>query len=153
MNLDAGKLVAIMIETADCECCEAGHNCISCREYVEEFVRELVHRIDMEPLDLRSFAVPLVPGNVGCSSEDDGGLTVQCVISTSHVAYHSWPLQNRFRLVVDSCKNFNVSTLLRIIGEFFPVKRISIEVAPYKPPKAPGNVIDGQAEEQAEAEA
>jgi len=151
MNLDAGKTAALMVETRTREC-EGAQDVIGCRECVKVFILDLVDRIGMLPLDLRGFEVPLTPDNVDHPSKDDGGVTVQCVISTSHVAYHAWPLQHRFRLVVDSCKDFDIRVLLEATERFFPVKRYSIQVIPYEPPTIPGRFSDEQIE-QGEAEA
>lgn len=39
--------------------------------------------------------------------EDEGGITGTCIISTSHMSIHCWPLQRFFSLDVFSCKDFD----------------------------------------------
>lgn len=39
--------------------------------------------------------------------QDEGGITGFCVISTSHMSIHCWPLRKFFSLDVFSCKNFD----------------------------------------------
>lgn len=39
--------------------------------------------------------------------QDEGGITGMCVISTSHMSIHCWPLRKCFSLDVFSCKPFD----------------------------------------------
>ena len=49
--------------------------------------------------------------------EDSGGITGSCIISTSHMALHAWPISNFLSLDVFSCKDFDVSRAMGIIQE------------------------------------
>lgn len=129
MDLDSGRLVAANVLVAD-----AAH--LAEPSYVEEFLRVLTARIHMKPLTApMSVTVQPDPANVGDPHADDGGMTTQVIISTSHIAYHSWPLQKRFRIVVDSCKDYNVATFQRSLHEWFPVNGISIQNLCYQAPE------------------
>jgi len=43
--------------------------------------------------------------------EDEGGISVLALISTSHIALHGWPNRRRFMLDVVSCKPFSTASL------------------------------------------
>ena len=51
---------------------------------------------------------------------DEGGLTGICVISTSHLTIHTWPLQRKFSADIFSCKDFDhvlaLNSLKRMLG-------------------------------------
>jgi len=142
MNLDSGRLVAVNAQVTHAACLDEPR-------YVERFFDQLIERIGMKPLTApMSIVIPPDPDNVGDVHADDGGMTTQCIISTSHIAYHSWPLQHRFRLVVDSCKDFSTATVISTIREWFPVNKLSVQDCRYERPE----VLCGEAEEAAEQE-
>lgn len=43
--------------------------------------------------------------------EDEGGVSVVALISTSHIALHGWPNRRRFMLDVVSCRSFSTASL------------------------------------------
>ena len=130
MNLDSGRLVAINVETSECE-----RETLADQEYIKSFFHTLISEIGMTPLVLpMAVEVPQSKTSINDPHADDGGLTVQCIISTSHIAYHSWPLQNRFRLVVDSCKDFSSLVVVNMVSKFFAVKNLSVQDIAYEPP-------------------
>lgn len=47
--------------------------------------------------------------------EDEGGITGTCVISTSHMSLHAWPLQGFFSLDAFSCKSFDHEKALALV--------------------------------------
>jgi hypothetical protein len=129
MNLDSGRLVALNVTVMD-------PSRLAEPRYVERFFRALIARINMKPLsDPMSVVVPPNSGNIEDQHADDGGMTTQCIISTSHIAFHSWPLQRRFRLVVDSCKDFSTADVLAQVGEWFAVKGMSVQDLAYEAPE------------------
>jgi S-adenosylmethionine/arginine decarboxylase-like enzyme len=85
---------------------------------------DLVDVLDMEVLIPPVFRqVPLDPGRVGVEGLDDGGVTgVVVVVSTSHVAVHTWPLRHRFSLDVFSCCRFSEQDVQGFLKERFNVK-------------------------------
>jgi len=130
MDLDSGRLVALNVRVDDAIVVHLDN-----QEYVENFIRAVVQATKMKILvEPQSISVPKSEASVDDPIQDDGGLTTQCIISTSHIAYHSWPCQGRFRLVVDSCKNFLVEDVLRVVRGFFPVKEVSVQDLPYLSP-------------------
>lgn len=125
MELDGGRLVALTVLMDDPR--GSDDPC-----YVEGFFRHLVGAIKMVPLtEPTSVLVPTDPDNI-YSDGDDGGVTTHCVISTSHVAFHSWPLQKRFRLVVDSCKDFSVNVVIDLVRAYFRVNHLLVQDLPYQ---------------------
>jgi hypothetical protein len=144
MHLDSGRLVAVNVQVAHAACLDDPR-------YVERFFHRLIERIDMKPLTApMSIVIPPDERNVGDAHADDGGMTTQCIISTSHIAYHSWPLQCRFRLVVDSCKDFSSQTVVSTVAEWFPVNGLSLQDCRYERPEV---WRAEEAEEAKEAEA
>ncbi len=130
MDLDSGRLVAVNVLTDS-----FAQPILGSSNHVGSFISKLVETIGMEALSKpQFFFIPSSPLLVDHPVEDDGGLTAQCVISTSHIAYHSWPLQNRFRVVVDSCKDFRPNDVFNVISACFPVKRYSVQNMSYTIP-------------------
>ena len=129
MNLDSGRLLAANVSVVDAAR-------LADSRYVEDFLRALTARIGMRPLtEPMSVVIPPEPSSVQDPHADDGGMTTQVIISTSHIAYHSWPLQRRFRLVVDSCKFYDVRDVMAVLREWFPVNGLSLQNMLYLPPE------------------
>jgi len=132
MDLNSGRLVACSVRTHPGS---FNRSLLDNVKYIESLFALLVHRIKMTPLAApQAFEVPANDGAVGDAVADDGGLTMQCVISTSHIAYHSWPLQDQFRLVVDSCKDFSAKDVEEVVRHHFTVKEMVIQDVPYEDP-------------------
>lgn len=145
MDLDSGRLVAVNVQVARAAC-------LADPRYVERFFHRLIERIGMKPLTApMSIVIPSDPQSVDDKHADDGGMTTQCVISTSHIAYHSWPLQKRFRLVVDSCKDFSAQTVVSTVSEWFPVNGLSVQDFRYERPEVWGVVEEAEEAENEEA--
>lgn len=146
MDLDAGRLVAMNVEVEDA-------SKLDDVVYVQTFLERLIHDIGMKILSgPAAIHVPVDPSVVDQPHLDDGGLTVQYVISTSHVAFHSWPAQSRFRLVVDSCQNFEAENVIAMVQAYFPVKGESVQDIPYLAPQDSHGQETTQAAPQAHAE-
>ena len=74
---------------------------------IEGMFRRLVSALDMEILvPPVTKEVPLQPEKLA-SGSDEGGITSFCVITTSHVSIHTWPLRRFFSMDVYSCKDFD----------------------------------------------
>jgi S-adenosylmethionine decarboxylase len=58
--------------------------------------------------------------------QDEGGITGMCVISTSHMSIHCWPLRKCFSMDVFSCKTFNAAKARTLIEELLSTERLSI---------------------------
>lgn len=57
--------------------------------------------------------------------QDEGGITGMCVISTSHMSIHCWPLRKCFSMDVFSCKNFNSEIAQKEIAAALGVDRVN----------------------------
>lgn len=51
------------------------------------------------------------------STEDEGGSSYYCLITTSHIAAHTWELRRAVMLDVFSCKPFNTTRALVLLDE------------------------------------
>jgi len=53
--------------------------------------------------------------------QDEGGITGMCVISTSHMSIHCWPIRKCFSMDVFSCKDFDSDKAKKIIWDLLGV--------------------------------
>jgi len=84
---------------------------------LEGMFRRLVGTLDMEILvPPVTKEVPLQPEKLATGS-DEGGITSFCVITTSHMSIHTWPLRRFFSMDVYSCKDFDADAALAVIRE------------------------------------
>jgi S-adenosylmethionine/arginine decarboxylase-like enzyme len=58
--------------------------------------------------------------------QDEGGITGMCVISTSHMSIHCWPIRKCFSMDVFSCKNFSATTAVSLIKDKLGVTEATI---------------------------
>ena len=58
--------------------------------------------------------------------EDEGGITGMCVISTSHMSIHCWPLRKCFSMDVFSCKRFDSDKAKKIVEDFLDVSKVNV---------------------------
>jgi len=98
------------------------------RNFVENVIVNIHMRILGRPL---SYDVPLqIRKQGGQPFHDEGGISVVSVLSTSHVAIHTWPAlteqgtvnENGYgwaRLDVDSCRPFGLNDLLPTIMSYY----------------------------------
>jgi len=68
--------------------------------------------------------------------EDSGGTTAFCVVSTSHMSIHCWPLENFFSLDVFSCKKYDADKALKIIRDVLGVDRDNTHIIDRQKPCA-----------------
>lgn len=54
--------------------------------------------------------------------QDEGGITGMCVISTSHMSIHCWPIRKCFSMDVFSCKDFDGNKAKEIIWNLLGVE-------------------------------
>ncbi len=57
--------------------------------------------------------------------EDEGGFSFLALISTSHIALHTWPLRERFMFDCVSCKPFNGDAVVEALVRFLEVIEIT----------------------------
>lgn len=63
------------------------------------------------------------PKAVYCDKKGNEGLTAFCIITTSHIALHSWETRdpNLVQLDIYSCKNFSIDLVLSEIDKLNPI--------------------------------
>lgn len=67
--------------------------------------------------------VPLNPTKLQSDVfQDEGGITGMCVISTSHMSIHCWPIRKCFSMDVFSCKAFDSDKAKQIIWDLLGVE-------------------------------
>lgn len=68
---------------------------------------------------------------------DEGGVTGTCIISTSHMSIHCWPLQRFFSLDAFSCKSFDYAKALALVRGRLAVTEDNVTVMNRVRPRAP----------------
>lgn len=83
---------------------------------IAELARALNMQIIMGPV---SQEVEVDPSKLtGDVFVDEGGISTICMISTSHISFHTWPLRGVFMADIFSCKSFDVSAAHAITMKF-----------------------------------
>ncbi len=57
--------------------------------------------------------------------QDEGGISGFCMIGTSHISVHVWPLRRHFSMDVFSCKSFNDVKARKVIEKFFEPENVA----------------------------
>ena len=57
--------------------------------------------------------------------QDEGGISGFCMIGTSHISIHVWPLRQHFSMDVFSCKDFDEAKARATIVEFLGPEGVS----------------------------
>lgn len=87
---------------------------------VAGFLRRLVEAIEMNCLGYHLYDVPISLKRRGeVPIHDEGGVTGLAVLTTSHVAIHTWPEDAGARIDVDSCRDFDAEVITGLLQEFF----------------------------------
>jgi S-adenosylmethionine/arginine decarboxylase-like enzyme len=83
--------------------------------FTESWIRSIVSKIDMELL--------YQPIAVRCNDAHNEGISAFCLITTSHIALHSWDEvePNLVQLDIYSCKNFSRNLILDEFEKFSPL--------------------------------
>ena len=99
---------------------------ISSADHLRDTLTELVDLLGMQILDgPRMTEVDLEPARIELD-EDEGGITGYCLITTSHISIHTWPLRGRFSFDAFSCRPFDRDAALRFIRERLSVDQESV---------------------------
>lgn len=100
---------------------------------VRSFLLELVKALGMRPLgEPIIHDVTLDVSKLGIEPfEDEGGVTGTLVLSTSHIAIHTWPIRHFFVLDVFSCRDFDpglVDLALSLAFGAYRCKSVDVDV-------------------------
>jgi S-adenosylmethionine decarboxylase len=97
--------------TLDCHDCNRA--LIMEKWNVQNFIEELVQRIDMEPI-----GKPWIEYTAG-DHPDKAGFTAVQIIVTSSIVAHFIDSTGDLYLDVFSCKTFDIDTVKRVVQEYF----------------------------------
>jgi len=110
---------------------------ISDVEGLKSFLTDLVGFLKMDVLEGPSMTEVELDTKRLDTDSDDGGITGYCLITTSHVSIHTWPLRERFCLDIFSCKEFDAEGAAEMIRERLGVTRDSTQQVVRTWPDAP----------------
>ncbi|MCB9555622.1 MAG: S-adenosylmethionine decarboxylase [Deltaproteobacteria bacterium] len=79
--------------------------------------------------------VPLDPDKLQ-TGDDEGGWSVICQITTSHISLHGWPLRGAFMMDIFSCKDFNADRARVLVEEALGVTDCKVNVVRRTDPRA-----------------
>lgn len=126
MNASAGRHVVVDGFVRDAKVFDS--------EILSALFHDVVKALDMTILKGPDFVeVPVDPEvlervKITGKFEDEGGITGTCIISTSHIAIHCWPLQQFFSMDVFSCKDFEHGRALAIIRDVLGVTEANVHI-------------------------
>ena len=83
--------------------------------------------------------VPLDPDKLE-SGDDEGGWSVICQITTSHIALHGWPLRGAFMMDIFSCRDFDSSRAIELVTEALGVTTSNVQEIRRTDPRYDGEV-------------
>jgi S-adenosylmethionine decarboxylase len=116
-------------------------------KHLRDLFQKLVSALDMQILWGPEFVeVPIDPNILKKSQEtgifhDEGGISGICIINTSHVSVHTWPLQKFFSMDVFSCSDYEPKIALDIIREHMEIERENIHVLHRRKPVSKNDLI------------
>lgn len=88
----------------------------------------LVETLDMQYLQRpTAIRVPIDPGKLA-TEEDEGGWSVICQITTSHIALHGWPMRGAFMMDIFSCREFDPQAARGVVLEHLDVTESRFQV-------------------------
>lgn len=102
------------------DCWNANRVSMQSRATVEQFIKELVKRIDMEPI-----GEPWIEYTAG-HDPTKAGFTATQIIVTSSIVAHFVDETGSIYLDVFSCKNFDIETVEQVVDQYFQPERIRV---------------------------
>ena len=98
------------------------------RERMFELFDRLVDVLNMTYLVRpQAVEVQLDPSKLE-TDEDEGGWSYWCMITTSHIAAHTWELRKAIMLDIMSCRSFDVQEALATLEEMLQFDRVRHQV-------------------------
>lgn len=96
---------------------------------LHELMIQLARDLDMQIIYGPHFKhVELEPEKLtGDKFQDEGGLSGFCMISTSHISIHVWPLRQAFMMDIFSCSQFDAELATDTTRKFLNPERIITE--------------------------
>jgi S-adenosylmethionine/arginine decarboxylase-like enzyme len=93
-----------------------------------EMFHDLVSTMDMSIIVPPFFKdVELDPKLLtGDRFRDEGGISGLCMVNTSHLAIHCWPLRNAFMFDASSCKRFDPDKAVKVLSSYLKPTRLRV---------------------------
>ena len=115
-----------------------GKTILSRVDWLERTVRAISEDIGMRLLSLSTAHIAEEIENQGrVKFADEGGYSVQALISTSHIALHTWPNRNYFMFDCVSCRPFDHARMRMLLHEYFGIREVLYEhIYPKRCPSA-----------------
>ena len=99
---------------------------IESADIIRDTLLRLVRLLDMRILDGPRITAVDLDSTLMESDSDEGGITGYCLITTSHISIHTWPLRQRLCLDIFSCKKFDKDAALAEIRGSLGVRDDSV---------------------------
>ena len=120
MQRISGRHLILDVYVRDAHALEPGWLCSLCDLLVAELGMEYLQR----PAATR---VPERPDRLS-GDEDEGGWSVICQITTSHIAIHGWPLRRAVMMDVFSCRDFDADRARDIVWDQLGLVEARVQV-------------------------
>jgi S-adenosylmethionine decarboxylase len=114
-------------------------------ELARRFLCEAVFAAGMRTLDepkVYDVKEELERCGVAPDANEPEGVTGVVVLSTSHVAIHTWPHRGYANIDVYSCRSFDDDAIIRVAGQVFGYRALKLDDLSYSldmPPLDPGD--------------
>ena len=79
--------------------------------------------------------VPIDPDKLK-TDDDEGGWSVICQITTSHISLHGWPMRGAFMMDIFSCRDFDPRAAEAVVRELLDVTEARTQVVARRDPRA-----------------
>jgi S-adenosylmethionine decarboxylase len=95
----------------------------------------LVETLKMQYLQRpTAIRVPIEPDKLH-TDDDEGGWSVICQITTSHIALHGWPLRGAFMMDIFSCRDFDAEAAQKVVTELLGVTEAKVQLIERRDPR------------------
>ena len=104
---------------------KADQDVLSNVAYLEHGIRRIATIAGMTILNLTSTNIALDLAKLGKGAfEDEGGYSILALISTSHIALHTWPNRSHFMFDLVSCRSFDVEAVKEAVVTALKLDRV-----------------------------
>jgi S-adenosylmethionine/arginine decarboxylase-like enzyme len=103
---------------------------------IHRFLHHVVSEIRMRSLGTHLYDVPIAIRRFGEDPlGDEGGITALVVLSTSHIALHTWPTEGGARISIDSCRDYDPAIILTLLVKHFDATDLKLkDISDFLPP-------------------
>lgn len=88
---------------------------------------QLVEQLGMQYLQRPTAIRVVLDADKIDGDQDDGGWSVFCQITTSHIALHGWPLRGAFMMDVFSCRDFDSHAAADLVHKYLRVTAWNVQ--------------------------